>query len=395
MTRAGRRRTWPWVVLFAVIGLVVLFYAGGGWYFAGVIHKEALRTDPYDPTQLEGGTVVAVQVDQGRGLITLMPDVRDPESPYRDAVVGLVVGESLVVAGPAALAADGNQVREVRDLVGDPPALGARYGLTRDVWVTPEQAGLEFEDRILTTLDGQQFPAWLIPGKGATRWAILTHGKGAARSQMLRVAKPLHRAGYNVLVLTHQGDVGAPAYEEGMVTYGRVEWPVVEAAVALAGDEGADRIVLGGASHGGAVTLGFLARSRLAARVDGVILDAPVASLGDVIDEAGELRTLPVVGLPIPESLEWVAQLIVAYRYGVNFGAVDYTDQSGLVTVPLLTFQGSEDRTVPKPANDRFMTVGSGRDGEYAIVAGAGHVLSWNLDPTAYEEQVREFLREL
>lgn len=395
MTTAGRRRAWPWVLLFAAIGLAALFYGVGGWYFAGQVHREALEAVPSDPIGREQGTVVAVRIEDGRGSITLMPDTLDPQSPYRNAVVGLAVGESLVVAGPAALASDGGQVREVRDLVGDPPPLGVRYGLARDVWLTPEQAGLDDRDIKLATLDGQEYPAWLIPGRRAERWAILTHGKGEARSEMLRLAQPLHRSGYNVLVLTHQGDVGAPPYEDGMVTYGRVEWTVVEAAVEFAGDRGAERIVLGGAGHGGAVTLGFLARSRLAGRVDGVILDAPVSSFEDVLDEAAEFRTLPVVGLAIPESLEEAAQLIVAFRYGVNFRAVNYTDQVGLIDVPLLTFQGTEDRTVAKPVNDRFMSEGSGRDGEYVIVPGAGHGLAWNVDPEAYEEQVREFLRSL
>ena len=388
------RRAWPWVLLFTAIALVAVFYLAGGWYFSGQVYEDALKSEPYDPTDRQGGTVQAVEIAEGGGSITLLPDEADrADTSYDDAVVGLSVGESLVVAGPATRADDGSQTREVLSLVGEAPAPLSRYGLSRDVWSTPEEASLEYEDITLTTPAGEEYPAWLIPGKRATRWAVLAHGKGAARSEMLRMARPLHDSGYNVIVVTYQGDVGAPPYANGMVTYGRSEWPVIEAAVRYASDNGAKRIVLGGASHGGAVALGFLDRGQLASRVDGVILDAPAASLGDVIDEAAEFRSLPVTGWEIPESLEDAAKMIVAWRYGVDFGAIDYTDRSGLIEVPLLTLQGAADQTVPEAATDRFMLEGSGRTGQYEVVSDAGHVLAWNVAPERYEDAITEFLK--
>jgi hypothetical protein len=263
------------------------------------------------------------------------------------------------------------------------------------VWLTPEQAGMEYEDVTITTPEGESFPAWLIPGEDQANWAVLTHGLGAARSEMLRMARPLHESGYNVLVITYRGDVGAPAYAEGMVTYGRVEWRELESAIEYALDQGASRIVLGGASHGGAVTLGLLDRGSLVSEVDAIILDSPASSLESIFDEVGDLRRLPVIGAPIPESLEDVAKLMVAWRFGVDYSEVDYPAMAGLVEDPLLVFQGAADQTVPQPVNDRLMNGGSGAAGEYVVVPGAGHVLSWNVDPEAYEERIAEFLAGL
>jgi esterase/lipase len=394
---SGKRRKWPWVVLFVAIALVVVFYLGGGWYFSGQVYDDALEAVPYDPADLQQGTVRTVDATRDPTTITILPEPDErAETKFDDAEMGLVIGESLVVVGPAERAANGSQTRQILDVVGDAPQPGDTYGLTRDVWLTPEQAGYDAEDITLTTLEGKDYPAWLIPGKGAKRWAILVHGKGAARSEMLRMARPLKAAGYNVIITTYDGDVGAPPYDDGMVTFGRVEWPVVEAGVQYAIDEGAERIVLGGVNHGGAVVLGFLARGTLASSVDAVILDAPASSLNDVIDEAADFRSLPVGGLPIPESLEDVAKWFVAFRYGVDYKAVDYIDQADLIKVPLLTFQGSADQTVPEPVNDRFMGPGgSGSAGEYVVVEGADHVLAWNYDPEAYEEKVTEFLDAL
>jgi fermentation-respiration switch protein FrsA (DUF1100 family) len=152
---------------------------------------------------------------------------------------------------------------------------------------------------------------------------------------------------------------------------------------------------MGALSLGGAVTDGFLAHSPLADQVDAVILDAPASSLRDSIDAGADSRTIPVLGWPIPESLEDAAMLIAGLRFGLDYDAVDYTDMAGLIDVPLLTFQTSEDQTIPKAVNDRFMNEGSGKGGQYIVVPGAGHVLSWNVDPTAYEQLVTQFVEQL
>jgi uncharacterized protein len=395
MGRSLRRRRWPWAILFSAIALVAVFYVGGAWYFSGLVYDEALKADPYDPADLQRGTIQAYDETGEEPTVTILPDPADrDETKFDEAVIGLALDESLLVVGPATREADGAQTRPVIDAIGTAPSAGDRYGLTRDVWLDPEQAGLDAEDVVITTPDRRAFPAWEIPGKGSKRWAILTHGKGASRAEMLRMARPLNTAGYNVLIVTYTGDVGAPAYDDGMVHYGRTEWQELQAAVEYADTKGAERIILGGTSHGGAVTLGFLARGELARRVDGIILDSPASSFEDVIDQAAEFRSLPVVNQPIPESLEDAAQLVVAFRYGVDYSAINYTDMADLIKVPLLTFQGVEDRTVPKAVNDRFMRE-AGAGGTYVVVDGADHVLSWNLDPEGYEQAIADFTEEL
>jgi alpha-beta hydrolase superfamily lysophospholipase len=67
---------------------------------------------------------------------------------------------------------------------------------------------------------------------------------------------------------------------------------------------------------------------------------------------------------------------------------------AGLIEVPVLTFQGVDDQTVPKAVNDRFMRE-AGAGGTYEVVDGADHVLAWNLDPEAYENAIEEFTKAL
>jgi hypothetical protein len=283
----------------------------------------------------------------------------------------------------------------VLDVVGEPPAVGDSYRLTPSVWLTPESARLDAADVTITTPAGESFPAWEVTVAGSDKWAVLTHGKGGDRHDMLRMARPLQAAGYNLLFTTVAGDTGAPPAEDGILHYGVTEWDELQAAVQHVLDKGAQTLVLGGMSQGGAATLGFLATSTLADQVDAVILDTPASSLEDIIDEVAEFRTLPVGDLSIPESLEESAQWLTSLRFGVDFSTIDYTDTAGLIDVPLLTFQGSADRTIPPAVNDRFMTKGSGQGGDYVVVEGADHPLSWNVDPTGYEAKLTQFVEQL
>ena len=190
MGRSRKRRRWPWVILFTAIALVGVFYVGGAWYFSGYVYDNGLKAEPYDPAGLQGGTVQAFDGTGEQATVTILPDEADrDETKFDNAVIGLALDESLLVAGPATRGADGAQTRPVLDVIGSAPNVGDRYGLTRDVWLDPEQAGLDSKDVVITTPDGRQFPAWEIPVEGSTKWAILTHGTGASRSEMLRMAR--------------------------------------------------------------------------------------------------------------------------------------------------------------------------------------------------------------
>ena len=154
---------------------------------------------------------------------------------------------------------------------------------------------------------------------------------------------------------------------------------------------------MGAVSLGGAMTDGFLAHSALADQVDGVILDAPIEQPARRHRRERRVprRTIPGLGWSIPEPLEDAGMLMARLRFGLDYDAVDYTDMAGLFDMPLLTFQTSVDQTVPKAVNDRFMTEGSGKGGQYVVVPDGGHVLAWNADPQAYEQAITEFVDQL
>lgn len=389
-----KRRWWLRILVVASL-LLALVYLGGGWFFSGLVYNDALFYKAYDPATVQTGVLKSVDVEAGtkKGEVQYARGDEFAEmSKFEKTMVGLKAPSGLLVVGPATKVENGVETRPVIDVVGTAPEAGADVGLVRDVWTTPAEAGLASTDVNVPGENGAVFPAWqILAPKQSTTWAVLAHGKGASRSEQLRLARILHAKDINCLVISYSNDAGAPANEDGMVHFGKSEWKDMESAVKYVQGQGAQKLILGGISHGGAVTMGFLKHSSLAPAVNAIILDAPASSLRDVIDEAANFHKMPAINTDIPESLQKVAIWITAMRYDLDYDAVDYTDMDGLVKIPVLLFQGTDDRTVPEPVNDRFAEK-QGDKVQLEVVKGAEHVLTWNVDPFAFQSKVNDFL---
>ncbi len=122
-----------------------------------------------------------------------------------------------------------------------------------------------------------------------------------------------------------------------------------------------------------------------------MILDSPPADLASNIDAIGDSRSLPVVGLPIPESLESLAMLITQWRFGLDLDDYDHLATADAITAPTLVFQGGLDTTVDASvARDLVAEMGPGAT--LVEQPQAQHVGSWNVDPTAYARAMESFL---
>jgi uncharacterized protein len=384
-----RRRRWPIVVLAVLLVLAAVFYLGGGWYFSGRLYQQGLSSAAKraaKPTYHL--SVVAV----APGTVTLGVPA-DPDQLLTPGVWGLRWPTGYGQVSTIMARGQGTVTRAFHQLTGPPLAAGTGVALDNKAFPQNPRVGLglPFQD---VTYRGPlgSYPAWLVPGARDT-WAILVHGNAMDRLDTIKVVPALHRLGLPVLMISYRNDAGAPPDPSGMLRYGLTEWQDLAAAAQYALGHGARRLLLVGYSMGGAIVISFLERSPLAGRVAGVVVDSPMTDFGRAVDHGASRQTLPLVGLPLPQSLTDVAKWVASWRYGVDWRSLDYLRGAAKLQPPILLFQGTADQTVPAATSDELARLA--HDVTYIQVAGADHLDSWNLNPARYNRAVQAFVEPI
>lgn len=376
-------------VAAALLLLIVVFHVAGGWYFASQIEQRALsaqaRRDALRPSY--EAEVMAV----GNGSVMLRQ--HGDERLTRAGTFGLVwesgwgtVG-TIVATGPADIV-----TRQFEQHAGTPLAAGTRASLTSHVFEGDPLSGrgIAFENVTFTGELGQ-YPAWYIAGTRDT-WFVFVHGNGMRRGDSLRILPAVVSAGYPVLVPAYRNDPDVPNDPGGRLTYGKNEWRDLEAAVQYALDHGAESVVIEGVSMGGAVTVAFLLESPLAARVSGVILDAPLLHFEAAVEYQASDQQVPVVGLPLPGTLVDAAEWFAARRFNVDWAYTDYLSRLDRLTTPILLIHGADDENVPVETSRQFAKQRPDLVRDFWVAPGAGHVESWNVAAAEYERRVVAFM---
>ena len=370
--------------------VVFVVYAAAGWYFSEELRRDALETAPSENEP----TVEVMGTDGGR--ITLAQG--DPED------------EELTAPGTFGLSWDGGYgrvtgilereddevVRRFNEFEGGRPADGVLTDVDPTVYPgNPMRAlGLPFEEVTYETPIGPM-DAWLVPGTGRT-WMVMVHGKGATRTEGMRMLSATSDLGWPTLMVTYRNDPGQPPDPSGWYRYGETEWQDLEGAVRLAVDEGAQRVVLVGLSSGAGISLSFLYESDLADRVVGAVFDAPNIDFLQTVEYGASQRNLPIpfIDIGLPDSLTAVATWISAWRFDLDWQALDYIARADELDVPILAFHGDADTTVPVEQSQEFADARPDLV-RLVVVEGAGHVQSWNAIPQRYGDAVNRFLRNL
>ena len=262
--------------------------------------------------------------------------------------------------------------------------------------VDPQIAhGFSFET-VTYASDIGDMTAWYLPGS-TNSWVVFVHGKGAPLREVLRILPPLAGAGYHVLAINYRNDIGMPQDPSGGYGYGKTEWRDVEGAVAYAKRHGAADIALIGYSMGGGIAISFMlnstAAAAAAAAVGALALDSPMLDFSATVDLGASNMSLPVVGLPVPQSLTNVAKVIAGWRFGIDWDAIDYSDEIHRLDTPVLLIHGAEDERVPIETSEQFAAERADIV-QFERFAEAGHVLSWNVDVARYQSLLTDFLSQ-
>jgi pimeloyl-ACP methyl ester carboxylesterase len=365
--RARRWLTRGLAIVVILVGGVLIVSA---WVQAGAIERDWLRVE----APASQGAAIYLGGDDGVVVLAAGDDAKRPGTwLVRNRDGWARVGDVIDITD--------TEVR--RELLASSGAIrpGSGVSFSRVAWAEPP---IGVDDVVIDGPVGEQ-SAWVMDGIDDT-WIVLVHGNGADRSEAYRLLPALARAGYPAIVPTYRNDFGASPSRGSHHGYGHDEWRDVEAAVEHALDNGARDVVLVGFGSGGSIAGTFLYESRLGDRVVGVVLDAPILSLGLTVDEAWAPRQIPglVVG--------W-AKAVATLRYGVQWAELDHIARAREWQPPVLILHGDDDTEAPIRASDEFAAARSDST-TLLTFPGAGHGASWNADPDRYEQAVTSFLTE-
>lgn len=229
-------------------------------------------------------------------------------------------------------------------------------------------------------------PAWFIPGSSDT-WAVIVHGEGLdERRQALRVLPTYVDAGLPVLVITYRNDGAAPD-DGGVYRWGLNEWQDIDAAIAFAGNRGAQGFVLHGFGMGANIVSMHLHESDHGSDVLGAVLDSVVVDLGAAVDRIAAERGIPGI-------VNGAAKAIARVRFGLEWAELDQLRRADQFDTPLLVLHGSDDERSPIDSVEEFVGALRGPV-TYQRYDGAARVELWNQDPERYSGAVSDFLVQI
>lgn len=368
------------MVLGVLVAVILLVFLAAGWYASNLLKKDLVVDQP-DPVS----NLVVETVDPPRITYTNSDD----GAWIDEGLMGLDrEGDGYAQTGPAATVNGAEHTRVVVAEDWPPPlAVGDRFRFDKDYYPENPQVGMgiRYEDVAYESPLGPN-PAWFVPGRGTT-WAIFTHGKSTTPREGLRMLSTLHRFRLPTLLITYRNDDGAQQ-GSGYATFGVDEWEDLQSAVEFARANGAQRILLTGASMGGSTTISYLLNAGDTSDIVGAFLDSPATSFSAMVDQnAG--------GRGIPGPVTGLGKQISQWRFGIDFGASDYNDRADEIEVPMAVVVSEEDRRAYPETIQPFLDDADPSRTEVLVVPRAGHVAGWNVDRPMYDRFLSDFIREV
>jgi len=367
-------------------GLVAAILIGSSWYFAGKIRSEALAVEPC-PAVPAYDDVRFVGLSPGQARLVAIGNQPALSKP---GLYGVAWQGGIGHLGASVAAAGGVVTRPLTVTSGSAPRVGQPAALERAFFLggTAAALGIPVEDVAIPGPLGP-LPAWYFPGRCGT-FVIGVHGQNGTRGDVLRIVDIVHRMGFPALAVTYRGDLGVAPDPSGYFRYGQKEWRDIEAAVRWSLAHGARSIVLAGQSMGGGVVAAFLRYSPLAAMVTRVVFDAPMLDLHAAVDYQVRRHSTPVIGRVLA-PLVWTAERIASVRFGVDWPAIAYLDETTWLKVPVLVTHGDDDVRVPVSISATLKELHPSLV-VLEVFPGAGHLESWNIDRARYTSLLQSFL---
>lgn len=282
--------------------------------------------------------------------------------------------------------------RTIEAVLGSPiPSSGSGWW-RRDVYRTPGEAGMGYEEVAISTEHGDA-PAWLVPPQGGDDrgvWAVHLHGIRTTRSVVIPSVIAASREGMTSLVPSWRNDGEGPSVGKGRSTLGAMEWCDVDAAVDYAVKAGARSVVLIGWSLGAAIALLAISRSAHVSKVAGIVLVAPVTNWRSVLTLA--IRNAHLPG-PFTSLIEGILRKRILCRLAGLATPIDLRQlaPSPQLDIPALVIHNPGDQLVPLSATEQFVATYRGQI-ELALFEPCPHAMEWNTARERFDATLHEWL---
>lgn len=254
----------------------------------------------------------------------------------------------------------------------------------RAVRPLPADFGFPVEDVSFAATDGVVLRGWFVPCATSTRAAVLLHGNGSTRSQMIARARLLRTHGYAVLLYDARGH-GASDGER--VSFGLFEIRDLLGALAYARSRGATEIGCLGASQGGATIA--LAAEQLTGDVRWVVLESVFPDLTTAIDRRFR-HTLHLPGWLTGALMRPVAE----WRIGASARAIAPRETISRLRCPVLILSGASDPYTTADDTRALYSAAPDRK-QLWLVPNAGHVDLCGAGGRHYEAHLIEFIKDM
>ncbi|MEA3638816.1 MAG: alpha/beta fold hydrolase [Lamprobacter sp.] len=228
---------------------------------------------------------------------------------------------------------------------------------------SPADLGFAFESIRFPTLRGRRLSGWFLPADDATRTVIILHGWGSNGEQMLPLAQPLHRAGFNVLLFDARNHGASDSDSFSSLPRFAEDLGAAIAWLRRAHPSQSTGIAVLGHSVGAGAALFEATRNPL---IDAVI------SIGAFADPA-QLTERYLARLHLPRVVVELTKGYVEWVIGHRFARIAPANSIRDVPCPVLLVHGDQDRTVPLEDARCIAAAADPVRTRLLIMTGAGH----------------------
>ena len=250
-----------------------------------------------------------------------------------------------------------------------------------------EARSIPFERVYITSHDGLKLSGRYYHQQDGAPLDICFHGyRGTPARDFSGGIQIMLREGHNVLMIEERAHLQSEGHT---ITFGikerydALDW--IQYALQRFGED--TRIILVGISMGAATVL-MASELELPGQVKGIVADCPYTSPEAIIKKVCK-------DMKVPGGLGGFLALTSARLFGgVNLREASAIEAVPHLKVPVLLIHGDHDHFVPCDMS-RELYAANPEKIRLEIFPGAGHGLSFLLDPERYEQLVREFSQKV